>query len=533
MPDASSPSGWALCRYQVISAYLALDPPRGQRGPLREQLAAKVWTDPGGAPFQVSAETIRAWVRQYRRDGLAGLENAPRPHEGVQVLTAEQVALACTLKKDVPERSLDRIIQIMEGPAEVPKGLVKRSTLHRVLQQAGLSARKARIPDAEDLDRFEASAPNDLWQSDMLVGPWLPDPDHPGKVRRAYLYAFLDDHSRLVPHGRFSFKGDLPALEIVFRRAIQKHGIPKRCYYDNGATYRSKHMRRIVAELGMHGIAFTKRHRPMGHGKIEALNRLIRSDFLAELQASDIRTLDQLNEAFGAWTDLVYNVKVHSETGEAPLVRWRKAADLVRFAEEEKVRQAFLWSECRKPDKSGVFSLFSTEYQVEPALARRSIEVRYDPESLGEIEVWHDRTFKERVHPFAVGPHRRPHQHDQDEDDDDTAPMDAATPRKPAVDWLGHLVKQRQEAFVDPSPRDLARAAEKKRTEADDAILDLLRSRLNVAVVDAPTVRDFLRRHGPFDLEAARDVLDRLLTHLPNDHHVLVYLETIRRELNP
>jgi transposase InsO family protein len=271
MPDASSPLEWALCRYQVISAYLALDPPRGQRGAFREQMAARVWTDPDGAPLQVCAETIRAWVRRYRRDGLAGLENAQRAHEGVQVLTPEQVALACTLKKDVPERSLDRLIQIMEGPAKVPKGLVKRSTLHRALQKAGLSARKARIPDAEDLDRFESSAPNDLWQSDMLVGPWLPDPERPGKVRRAYLYAFLDDHSRLVLHGRFSFKGDLPALELVFRRALQKHGIPKRVYYDNGATYRSHHMRRIVAELGMHGITFTKRHRPMGHGKIEVL----------------------------------------------------------------------------------------------------------------------------------------------------------------------------------------------------------------------------------------------------------------------
>lgn len=31
----------ALCRYQAISAYLALQPARGQRRPLLEQLAAK------------------------------------------------------------------------------------------------------------------------------------------------------------------------------------------------------------------------------------------------------------------------------------------------------------------------------------------------------------------------------------------------------------------------------------------------------------------------------------------------------------
>jgi hypothetical protein len=178
-----------------------------------------------------------------------------------------------------------------------------------------------------------------------------------------------------------------------------------------------------------------------------------------------------------------------------------------------------------------VFSLFCVEFQVDPALARRSIEVRYDPESLGEIEVWHDHVFRERVHPFVVGPHRRARPPEQDEDDEPTPTRNA--PRKPAVDWLGHLVQQRQEAFVDPAPKDLALAVEKRRREADAALLDLLRSRLNVAVVDTATVRDFLQHYGPFDLDAARDVLDRLLTHLPNDHHVLVYLETIRRELTP
>ena len=52
--------------------------------------------------------------------------------------------------------------------------------------------------DKEDLDRFEADRPNDLWQSDMLVGPWLPDPDRPGKVRRAKLFLFLDDRNNFV-----------------------------------------------------------------------------------------------------------------------------------------------------------------------------------------------------------------------------------------------------------------------------------------------------------------------------------------------
>lgn len=104
--------------------------------------------------------------------------------------------------------------------------------------------------------------PNEMWQSDMLQGPWLPDPRRPKKARRSWLYAFLDDHSRLCLHGRFSFKGDLPALELVFRRSLQKYGVPRRVYYDNGAVYRSEHMRHVVACLGIEGITFTQVRRP-------------------------------------------------------------------------------------------------------------------------------------------------------------------------------------------------------------------------------------------------------------------------------
>jgi hypothetical protein len=158
-------------------------------------------------------------------------------------------------------------------------------------------------------------------------------------------------------------------------------------------------MRHIVATLGLHHPIFTRRKRPMGHGKIEALNRLIRSAFLAELKSSPrIRTLDALNEAFVAWSDVEYNRRPHGETGERPLDRWRKALERIRFADDNKLRDAFLWREDRRPDKSGVFSLLGERYQT--TLGRRRIEVRFDPEALAEIEVWLEGKFVERVRSF-------------------------------------------------------------------------------------------------------------------------------------
>ncbi|MBN2194892.1 MAG: DDE-type integrase/transposase/recombinase [Polyangiaceae bacterium] len=510
----------ALCRYEVVGRYLALKPKRGSKRKLLEELAAEAWTGPDGEPLRVSAETLRVWTRRYLRGGLPGLMDKEHPRRGVGALTEEQRELVCALKEEVPERSLERVIRIAEELGRVERGVLRRSTVHRVLKSRGLSTRAARVPDRHDLDRFEADRANDLWQSDMLVGPWLPDPDRPGKVRRANLYAFLDDHSRLLLHGRFSFRESLPHLELVFRRALQKWGVPRRVYYDNGQVYRSGHMKRIAAELGIYRVVFTRPRRPEGHGKIEALNRYIRAAFLAELKAASIATLDALNEAFVAWADRDYNRRVHSETGAAPLDRWREGVERVRYADDEKLRQAFLWKETRTADKAGVFGLLGVRYQVGPRLARRQLEVRFDPEALHEVEVWSKGAFAERVKPLSVLAHRRPR-------DAEPAPKNAAAP---VADYLGHLVeKRRADNRVEPSPKALTENARKERERSALAIADLLTDKLDAGVVDSAAVRDFVDRFGPFDPDLAEQTLDDLLRGgQRRDLHVSVYLDAVR-----
>ena len=511
----------ALSRYRVISAYIALEPPRGQRRRTLEHLASRTWTDADGEPWCVSAETIRVWVRRYRCAGLDGLRDKARPRRGVLALTPEQVELVCKLKQEVPERSIERVILIAEQLELVPAGVLRRSTVHRVLQARGLSRRPTGKATRKDLDRFEAAAPNDLWQSDMLVGPWLPDPARPGKVRRAYLYAFLDDHSRLLLHGRFSFKGDLPALELVFRRSLQKFGVPKRVYYDNGQVYRSGHMAQIVAHLGMHRVIFTQPYRPQGHGKIEAFNRLCRSAFIAELAASNIATLDQLNEAFTAWVDRHYNRRVHGDTGEQPWQRWRAAIGSVRYADERLLQQAFLFKDRRTADKSGVFSLFGVRYQVGTVLAGRRFEVRYDPEQLEEIEAWRGGDFVQRCRPLQIEPWRRP---TADKPDGVQEPAG-----EPVADWLAHLVSERRAELDGPDqPRALHDATLAERRLADAAVTELLRERLDDAVFEEADVVGYLAIYGPFDFEPAASALADLLDAGRVDAHISVYLEAIR-----
>ena len=444
-------------------------------------------------------------------------------------MTAEQQKLLVALKEEVPERSLDRILTIIEEMKLLDAGILSRSTLHRVLQGAGVSGRPKAPHNDTDLDRFEANFSNELWQSDLLQGPWLPDPQRPEKMRRAVLYAYIDDHSRLLLHGRFSFKGDLPALELVLRRCLQRWGLCRTLYYDNGATYRAHHMKHIVAQLSIHPIIYTTRYRPMGHGKVEALNRLMKSAFIAEVKASSISTLDALNEAFLAWADS-YNKRTHSETGQAPLDRFKAGLDHVTYAEEEKLRLAFLWREERTPDKAGCFGLLGHRYQVDSQLGRKRIQVRYDPEALDEIEVWYKDRFAQRCRPFEVQRHRRPQVNNAS--DKGSAPPPFVGP--PVANYLGHLVETRRaNHFIEPDPsvKKLIDDARDHRNAANQALIDLLIERLDSQAVNIAAAQGFLDRYGPFDLESAETVLDRLLSHQPADQHVTFYLEAIRKAL--
>ena len=66
--------------------------------------------------------------------------------------------------------------------------------------------------------------------------------------------------------------------------------------------------------------------------------------------------------------------------------------DQVRHADPEVVRRAFLWREKRKVHKDATISLPGNRYQVEPNLAGRTLELRFDPFDLSHIELWQDGT---------------------------------------------------------------------------------------------------------------------------------------------
>lgn len=153
-----------------------------------------------------------------------------------------------------PARTTQTIVDILQrDPLLTVDQPINVHTLTTQLRQRG-KTRRLLTQSAKAYRRFERDHPNSLWQGDALAGPWLPDPNLPGKKRRAHLFAFIDDHSRLVPYAEFFFDEALPRLERVLKIALLRRGVPHALYVDNGQVYSSLQFGAACATLGIQRI---------------------------------------------------------------------------------------------------------------------------------------------------------------------------------------------------------------------------------------------------------------------------------------
>jgi len=389
----------ALFRYTLILPVLRSEyPPRG-KGRLREQISTGTYDIPHSSRRTVSAPTLARWERRYRQNGFEGLKPKPRNDQGqVRAVSLETLDRAEALKREQPFRSARSIIRIldMDTTQPVPEETIAPRTLRRHLARRGATAAQLLGElRPKPYRRFERSHFGDLWQGDAMHGPKLPDPAHPDKHRQVFLFAFLDDHTRLVSHAQFYWNEQLPRLEDCFKRAILRYGRPLAIYVDQAKVYTSKQIDTVCATLGIQRILGTPYY-PEGRGKIERFFQFVQSDFLPELAKSSVPTLALLNESFLAWLEVVYHRKTHSETGQAPLERYRQdEIPTVRPADPAELRHAFLHRAKRKVLKTATFSFQGNRYRTADYLRGQKVELRFDPFDLTRIEVWFQNAFIE------------------------------------------------------------------------------------------------------------------------------------------
>ncbi len=394
-PEEERRTQIALFRYSLIAALVHRPLARGEITAHLHSVAAQPQPIPFSTRTRVDAETVWRYLARYRKGGFEALKPQPRADAGhSRRIPEEIIQQAIALREEVPTRSAATLIAILRRAPTFPPDLtIAARTLRAILQRHGKS-REQLVAAAKAFRRFERDCANALWQGDMLVGPYLPDAERPGKFRRTALFCFIDDHSRLIPYGEFFFEESLPRLERVLKVAILRRGIPERLYVDNGKVYVSTQLAAACATLGIRPIHSTP-YAPNTKGKIERFFGTVRSQFLPEVENARIATLDDLNASFHAWVELVYHQTIHTETNSCPLDRFQQSlAQLtVRQADPVLLRQAFLWREKRTVTRTATLSLQGNRYGVDPLLAGQQVDLRFDPFDLAEVEIWRDNHF--------------------------------------------------------------------------------------------------------------------------------------------
>ncbi len=418
----------ALHRWAVIAEAAPARLSAAERGVVVRAIAAAAHAHPDGSTRVYSRHTIDRWLRAYRAGGIGGLGPKERSDAGALRRLPELFEEAAALRLELPSRSAAAIADILWHRHGVR---VAERTLRGQLRRRGLH-REALAAEPKAFGRYEAARPNERWITDVLVGPFVPYPKVAGSVR-ARLFLIVDDHSRLLVHGRFMTQENTRAGQDVLRAAIVWRGVPEVLYADNGAPFSNAMLSRTCAVLGIR-LVHSAPYSPQGRGKQERLNRYIRDRFLNEACHAGIESIDELNDAFMAWATQVANRRVHAETGETPQDRFTVGGPH-RAAEPARLVDAFRWSAHRKVTRTATVSLEGNAYSVDPALVGRRVELRFDPENLNAIDVYSEGKAAGVATPFVIGRHTH------------KAVPQAARPAPPAtgIDYLG-LVQSAHDA---------------------------------------------------------------------------------------
>jgi len=354
--------------------------PGEQERLIREKCERK-WVIPFSDKTRITRSTIMRWVKLYKDSGskLESLCNQDRSDQGKSRAIDQETSLALiSLRKEYPGSTVSRLIEEMNKRRLVSPGLtLNPTTVNRFLHRQDLM--ELSRPVHEDRRKFEAELPNDLWQLDCMHGPKV---KHDGKRRKTYLIAFIDDHSRLAPHGEFYLSETVKSFLSALEQALLTRGLPRRIYTDNGAAFRSHHTQHVAASLGI-ALIYARPYKPQGKGKIERFFRTVRSDFLSGFQGE---TLLDINHTFYLWLNDVYHQRKHSSTGQAPFARFTAKMECLREAPKN-LQDHFRKAARRKVAKDRTISLKGKIYEVPAQLIGKQVTLLYHPDAPESVEI--------------------------------------------------------------------------------------------------------------------------------------------------
>ena len=259
----------------------------------------------------------RQWAYEIKRrwdaDGDSGLLPRSRAARTIAnrtdaVLASRIVELRKQLEKDGPAAGAESSAAGLEREGVGPPA---NSAIHRILVSAGpVRPEPGKRPKAS-YTRFEASPPDELWQSDFTHWPIATVPG-------AVVVSWLDDRSRSLLHARAFATVTMDDVQAAFLQACAEHGIPARTLTDNGTVYTTRpisatpgRFERTLALMGVRQSNGRPCH-PQTQGKIERYHRALKQWLSARPPASSI---DELNEQLAEFRHVYNEERPHRALG--------------------------------------------------------------------------------------------------------------------------------------------------------------------------------------------------------------------------
>lgn len=382
--DGRWASETALARYDAVRF---LEEAVRSGLPLRLALSAARERTWGGRIYKVS--TLESWYYRYRHKGFEALHNQPRSDKGQgRRLSPDAIETLLAMRRAQPELYAATLLRQLERQGTIETGSVSLTTVYRTLRANGLD--KASMKSAGPTGptkAFEVSWANQLWMTDGMWGPNVPIGEG-GKPIRTHLLGLIDDCSRLCPHGQYYPGERIECFLDLFKHALCSRGIPEKLYTDNGALFRSEHLRTVCANFGIQ-LIHAKPYAAWSKGKIERFFRTVQSDFEQSLVFQPVRDLTELNRRFWRWLESEYHQRVHRALdGQSPQERFQQRSEGLRTVPPGMdVDGLFLKRTTRRVRRDATIALDGMMFEVPVSLRGRQVEVRFDPFTYARMEV--------------------------------------------------------------------------------------------------------------------------------------------------
>ena len=266
-------------------------------------VSAQLSVTAAAAEYGISRGHLHRLLRRYRDGGLDDLgPRSRRPHTSPHGTSDEVRGRIVALRIELTAGGLDA------GPATIAWHLGREglpapstSTIRRILHAAGLVVPEPRKRPRSSWIRFEAAAPNEVWQSDFTH--W-----HLADGTEVEIISWLDDHSRYLPACAAFRRVAGDDVVATFTAAGDAHGWPAATLTDNGSVYTSRFtggrngFEYLLAYLGIRQKNGAPGH-PQTQGKIERFHQTLKRWLGRRPAAPDLAGLQAQLDAFRA----VYN----------------------------------------------------------------------------------------------------------------------------------------------------------------------------------------------------------------------------------